>query len=319
MAGLAVNGVALPVLAGSLEVSKERVGSVTRNHRGNRVLDRRAIKRTFDFTLAAKSIDEANLYRVLVEGEGEHWTCNSSPYGDKGLQLTGTGAVVGGACLDPYGVAGGFQVAQTGAQTMIIPRVGPDQSAVARSSGATYGAIAARLGQTVVGWRGVGTAGTNAISAWRAFAWSRKAAEVPTVKREQVGALGASGAVQAYSGGETFSIASLPADALTVTMGGLSAGQAATFFSLWAFPWYFPQAQVDQLLAGFVSLLFPQPQLPGVMVASELFPDTQLLAAIGAGSASMVCHGEVSSTAARRVNAAGVATYLAMVGQLVEV
>lgn len=316
MATLAVNGVALPVLVDSLSLDHDPVGTATRNARGWRVNGRRRVVRTFSFALAPKPVDEAYLYRALLLGEGEHWT-GASAYGDKGLPLTGTGgtAVVAGACVDPYGIAGGMQMAN--AATLTLPQVGPDQSPVARpiNAGGTY--VAGKAGATLVGWRGVGTTGANACSAWRAFGWSWRRFEQPTVKREQLGALGASGAVQAYTGGETFSTSG---GALTVTEAGLAGGTAATFFSLWLLPWFFPQAQVDQLLAGLVSLWSPQPQLPGVFVqSSDLLPDTQLDSVTAAGEATLVCHGEVKSMKALRVGAGGVATYLGLQGQLEEV
>lgn len=314
MATLAINGVALPVLADSLSVDHDPVGNTTRNARGWRVMDRRRTFRTIQFTLAPKPVDEAMLYRALVLGEGEHWT-GASLYGDKGLPTTGSAAVQAGACVDPYGVAGGIQMANAG--TLILPQVGPDQTAVARpiNAGGTY--AAGKSGQTLVGWRGVGTTGANACSAWRAFGWSWRRFEVPTVKREQVGALGASGAVQAYSGGETFSTSG---GALTVTEAGLAGGTAASFFSLWLIPWFFPQAQVDQLLAGLVSLYSPQPQLPGLFVqSSDMYPDTQLDNVTAAGEATLVCHGTVKSMKATRVGVGGVATYLGLQGQLEEV
>jgi hypothetical protein len=220
--------------------------------------------------------------------------------------------------VDPYGIAGGFQCAQTGTQTMVLPVVGPDQSAVARAINAGGTKVAGKLGQTLIGWRGVGTAGTNACSGWRAFGWSWRAYETPTVKREQLGALGASGAVQAYTGGETFGSSG---GILTMTEGALSAGQAATFFSMWLLPWYFPQAQVDTLLAGLVSLLSPQPQLPGLFVQTDLLPDTQLDNVTAAGESTLVCHGDVESMAVKALNVGGAfsKTQLGLAGSLVEV
>jgi hypothetical protein len=316
MAQLSINGVPLPVLIESMGIDQEPVGSVARNARGWRVMDRRAIKRTLTFSLGPKPLDEAMMYRALIQGEGEHWTANSSVYGDKGLPLTGTGAIVAGACVDPYGVAGGFQMANAG--TMILPAVGPDQSAVARGINAGGTKVAGRLGQTLIGWRGVGTTGTNACSAWRAFGWSWRAFETPTVKREQLGALGASGAVGAYTGGETFGSS---AGILTTTMAGLAGGTAATLFSMWLLPWYFPQAQVDTLLAGLVSLLSPQPQLPGLFVQTDLLPDTQLDNVTAAGESTLVCHGEVKSMAVKGLSVGGAysKTQLGMAGSLVEV
>ncbi len=125
MATLAINGVALPVLVDSLSVDLDPVGNATRNARGWRVMDRRRTVRTIQFALAPRPLDEAMLYRALVLGEGEHWT-GASLYGDKGLPITGTAAVQSGACVDPYGVAGGIQMANAG--TLALPAVGFDQS-----------------------------------------------------------------------------------------------------------------------------------------------------------------------------------------------
>ncbi len=279
MSILSINGVALPVSIDSLELSFEPVGTEKRNQRGHRVLERRRSKWMFKFSLANLAHDEAMMFRSLLLGDGEFWNTLSSVYGAKGLPLTGTGAWTGAGGGNPINTNGVFRV--TAGQTMIIPGKFYDQSAVSS-------ATAALTGATVVGWRRDDAAGT-----FRIFGHSWRALEVggPFWSREKLGSLGASGAVQNYTGPESYSITG---GALTIIEPGV--GGPWSYSNLTVIPWFLPQAQLDQLLEGLALVTYTLPQLPRVYVTSTLLPTEQLRPSpVGLFQASLICHGMVES------------------------
>lgn len=270
MAALAVAGVELPVAAESLKMKLEEVGYSGRNTRGRRVMDRRRAKWTFEFELAPQSIDEAQMYRALLLGEGEFWSTLTDAYGAKGLQLTGSGAWTGAGGGNPLNTNGVFK-ATTG-QSMIVPGRLYTQADVSTAPGA------ALVGATLIGWRYDG-------SAYRIFGFSWRArATTVDVKREMIGSLGASGAPQNYTGTETMSVS---IGNLTITAPG--AGGPWSWSNMTLIPWFLPASLVDVLMKGLSTTLYTLPRLPRVYVTTDLLPNTQQLAT--GGQASLICHG----------------------------
>lgn len=273
MSALSIAGVDLPVATDSLSLELEQVGSRARNTRGHSVLERRATKWVFNFETSPVPLDEAMLYRSLINGDGEFWGMAASAYGSKGLAVTGTGSYSGGVG-NPYG---GGSWGMTGGQTMVIPTKLYTQSVVG-------GLSTGYLGATLAGWRY-----DSGGAAWRCFAWGMRASvTAPTVKREKLGALGSSGVTQNYTGTETFSHTG---GNLTVT-----APAGTWYFSnLLLLPWFLPQTQLDQLLEGLATVRKQLPMLPRVLVQSDLFSPEQLVEApYGSVQNSLICHGEVS-------------------------
>lgn len=274
MSALSVNGVALPVAIDSLKLSFEPVGSSRRNQRGYGVLERRRDKWVFEFTTSPISLDEAMMFRALILGDGEFWSTLTSVYGAKGLALSGTGAIAGGGG-NPINTNGVFRT--TVGQTLIVPGKFYDQSAVSTAQAALTGA-------TLVGWRY-----DEALTNHRLFGISWRALDsVVVTKREKIGNLGASGAVQNYTGAETFSVSG---GNLTITEPG--AGGPWRYSNLRVIPWFLPQAQVDALLEGMALVTYTQPRLPNVYVQSDLLPSDQLKATLGNVQSSIICNGMV--------------------------
>jgi hypothetical protein len=275
MSALAVMGVALPVRIDSLKASLEPVGSERRNQRGHQVLERRRAKWVFDFELSPCPLDEAQMYRSLILGEGEFWSMKTSAYGSKGLGLTGTGGWVGSGGFNPIATNGVFKL--TTGQTMIVPARLYSQSAL----GTAHAGV---TGSTFFGWRYDET-----LANYRVFGWSWRAyASGVTHKREKIGALGSSGAVQNYTGSETFSVSN---GNLTVTAPG--SGGPWRFSNMTVLPWFCPQAQVDQLLEGLAVTLFELPRLPNVYVTTDLLPTEQHASPAGTNQSSLICNGVV--------------------------
>lgn len=279
MSALAINGVPLPVAIDDLQLTFEDVGEEKRNQRGHRVLERRRSKWVFGFTLSRLALDEAMMLRSLILGDGEFWNTIASAYGAKGLPLTGTGAWSGTGGGNPHNGNGVFRL--TTGQTMVIPGKFYDQSAVSS-------AAAALTGATVVGWRRDDAAGT-----YRLFAHSWRALDVggPYWRREKLGALGASGAAQNYTGTETYS---LGGGALTIIAPGT--GGPWSYSNLTVYPWFLPVAQLDQLLDGQALTTYTLPQLPRVYVTSDMLPtEQQRVSPVGLFQASLICQGKVES------------------------
>lgn len=303
MAALSVCGVALPVRIDALKASLEAVGAVGRNVRGHRVLERRRNKWVFEFELTPVSLDEAQLFKALLLGEGEFWSLAASAYGAKGLAITGTGSWNSTASTNPFTSTGTWRL--TTGQTMVVPGRFYDQSALTA-------APAGQTGATAIGWRyDAGTA------SWRVFGWVWRAQDAaPHIKREKLGALGASGAAQAYTGSETFAVSG---GNLTVTAPG--AGGAWHFSNVLVLPWALAQAQLDTLLDGFASCTYQQPALPDVYVQTDLLPTDQLKATPGLVQASLICQGELEAFEVVPLVAGGVwsKTEVQLSGRLVEV
>lgn len=279
MPALAIAGVPLPVLIEDLRLSFELVGEEKRNQRGHRVLERRRSKWVFEFTLSNLALDEAMMFKALIEGSGEFWSTLTSAFGAKGLPLTGTGAWTGAGGGNPHNGNGVFRL--TAGQTMIVPGKFYDQSAVSS-------AAAALTGATMVGWRRDDAAGT-----YRVFGHSWRALEPggPFWSREKLGPLGASGAVQNYTGAETYSIAN---GALTIIAPG--AGGPWSYSNITVYPWFLPVAQLDQLLDGQALSTYTLPQLPRIYVTSDLLPtEQQRVPPVGIYQASLICHGKVEA------------------------
>ena len=299
---LAIEGVPLPVLAEQLSRSFESVGSSERNQRGHLLVDRRRKKMAFDFTLAPKTLDEAQLYAALILGEGDYWSMQSSAYSHLGSLVTGTGAWSGAGGGNPY-VTNGTWVATTG-QTMTLKGSFYDQSAVGFGNVADFGAAA-------VGWR---YDGTN----FRVFGWSWRTLDTTaTVKREALGTtgLGTLGTPQAYTGTETFGVSG---KALVVTAG------TGTFrySGIRVFPWYLKAAQLDLLISGRNVQQYMPPLLPRVYVQSDLFPvDNVKGAPVGVNDSAMVMVGDVVSMPVQPTMQGGAFTQTtqSLVGKLTEV
>lgn len=301
MSVLSICGVDLPVTVDSLRLSLEDIGTKARNTRGHRILERRRSKWSFEFTLSPKPLDEVLLYRSLILGDGEFWSTASSLYGSKGYALTGTGVWFSGN--NPFGTGGAFEL--NGAETMIVPWKFADQSAVGGLSSGIQGG-------TLAGWRYDAEAAT-----WRLFGWSWRASSSSLlVARQRVGALGSSGTVQAYSGGESFSN-----NGSTLTVTAEPAG-SWYFSNLLLLPVCLPQTQVDQLLAGLATVMSRLPMLPRVQVMSDLFSTGQLSAPPYTGTkATLICHGEVSELEVMPLMRGGAfsSTDAALTGTLIEV
>lgn len=277
MSALAINGVPLPVGIDKLKVSFESVGATRRNQRGHGVKENRRSKWVFGFETSPMSLDEAMMFKALVLGEGEFWSTLTSVYGSKGLGLTGTGAWLGTGGGNPINTNGVFR-ATTG-QTLIIPGKFYDQAAVHAT------APAALAGATLVGWRYDET-----LANYRLFGISWRALDAVVVsKREKLGALGASGAVQNYTGAETFSVAG---GNLTITHPGTGGGWR--YSNLLVLPWFLPVALVDALLEGLALTTYTLARLPNVYVTSDLLPTDQLESLPGLVQSSLICNGEVS-------------------------
>jgi hypothetical protein len=298
---LSVAGVQIPVGIDALKLTYETVGESSRNPRGFRSLDRRRTKTVLSFSLPPIPLDEAELYRLLVQGEGEFWGTQSI-YGAKGLGLTGTGALntVGGG--NPLATNGVWRL--TTGQTLVVPGRFYDQTSLTSAPGAAI------TGATLVGWRYDGSAYRLVGVSWRALD------AAPAIAREKLGPLGSSGVAQAYTGTETFATT---AGNLTITAPG--AGGPWSWSNLLVLPRYFPQAQVDALLDGFATVTSALPMLPRVYVQSDLLPTDQLKATPGLTQASLICHGEVDEFAVVSLsrNGAWSQTEAAMSGSLTEV
>lgn len=256
MAIVSVNGVPLPVAVDSATLSLESVGSeVARNASGFAVRDRRAVKHVLEFEVVPKSLDEAMLYRLLITGEGEFWSMLSSAYGAKGLAVTGTGARDSStANTNPSPVQTTGAWATTVGQTMVLE--------MPHSSQASVAAFVENPGEN--GGSLFGTVLSGGV--WRTFGWSWRANDTtPTVKRERVGALGSSGPAQTYTKTDSITVG---ATAVTVT-----GADATSYWSnmLWL-PRYFPSTQVDAVLAGYNLYGYAAPDLPRVLVHTDLFP-----------------------------------------------
>lgn len=303
MSLLSIAGVVLPVTVDSCKASLEAVGAVARNQRGHRLLERRRNKWVIEFDLSPCSIDEAQLYKALLLGEGEFWSCLSSAFGSKGLGLTGSGAMnlVGGG--NPLSTNGVWRM--TAGQTLVVPGRLYDQSALTT-------APAALTGATLIGWRYDGAAYRLVGISWRALDTA------PAVKREKLGALGSSGAAQAYTGTETFATSTSTGE-LTITAPG--AGGPWSWSNLVVYPWAFAQAQVDALLDGFAGVTYRLPDLPSVYVQSDLVaPTDQLKATPGLVQGSLVCQGELAEFAVEPLVIGGAwSTAVHVSGSLVEV
>lgn len=276
MSALTVNGVVLPVGIEDLKLTFEPVGSSRRNQRGHTVKTSIRNKWVFEFSLSPCPLDEAMLYKALICGEGEFWSTLTSVYGAKGLPLTGTGGWLGSGGGNPHNSNGVFRV--TTGQTMVVIGKLYDQAAAGSS-------IASRAGATLIGWRRDDAAGT-----YRLFGFSWRALETTvTHKREKLGALGSSGAVQTFTGTETLAVSG---GTLTLTAPG--AGGPWRYSNMTLIPWFLPQAQVDQLLEGQALTTYTLPQLPTVYVTSDLLPTEQQVASpVGLNQAQVLCTGEV--------------------------
>jgi hypothetical protein len=303
---LAIAGVPLPVLIDSMSVGGEMVGSVTRNQRGWRVLERRRQKLTFDFVLGPKTLDEAMMYRSLILGEGEFWNTLTSVYGAKGYALSGSGAWTGAGGGNPHNGNGVFRCDPT--ETMTLKGSFYDQTAISTASAALFGA-------TAIGWRR-----DDAALTYRAFGWSWRTYDTTaTVKREALGnlvGLGELGTPQAYTGNETFAVSSKN---LVVTAG---AGGPFSYSNIWVLPWYLKAAQIDVLLTGRNLAHYTLPLLPKVYVQSDLVPiDNQKISPTGLYDSSIICHGEVDSMAVQPTMQSGVfdKTTMGLGGRLIEV
>lgn len=277
MSALAINGVALPVSIDKLKVSFEHVGATRRNQRGHGVVERRRAKWVFGFETSPMSLDEAMMFRALVLGEGEFWSTLTSVYGAKGLALSGTGAWLGSGGGNPINTNGVFR-ATTG-QTLIVPGKFYDQSAVHAT------APAALAGATLVGWRWDET-----LANYRLFGVSWRALDTVVVsKREKLGALGASGAAQNYTGAETFAVSG---GNLTITEPGTGGGWR--YSNLLVLPWFLPAPLVDALLEGLALTTYTLARLPNVYVTTDLLPTDQLKATPGLVQSSVICNGELA-------------------------
>lgn len=318
MAILSIAGVAFPVLINSLGISGQSVGSTVRNQAGWTLMERRREKKLIEFSTGPKPLDEAQLYRMLVLGEGEFWNTQVDLYGSKGYALAGTGAInTADSNTNPltYVANGAWKCTTT--QTLVIPTSFYDQSALLPSAligAGTWTQGAAGAGWSLVGWRRDATAGN-----YRIFAMSgRRKDAAPTYARERIGNLGSSGAAQTFTGTETLSTSTT---ALTLTMPGT--GGPWYFSNLMVLPWFLPVAQLDQLMAGWALTDQALPALPRVLVQSDLFPsDQQSSFAFGLHYSSvLVCTGQVHAQPIQPATLAGTftKTLTALAASLTEV
>lgn len=303
MSALTVNGVVLPVAIDSLKVSLDPVGTSRRNQAGWNVLERRRSKWVIDFSLSSCPLDEAMMYRALILGEGEFWNTLTSAYGAKGLGLTGTGAWTNSGGGNPHNGNGVFRT--TTGQTMIVPGRLYSQSAISTAAAGITGA-------TLIGWRHDDTVGNDRLFgiSWRSFESG------VVTKREKIGGLGASGAVQNFTGAETFSVSN---GNLTITAPG--SGGPWRYSNMTLVPWFCPQAQVDQLLEGQALTLYTLPQLPNVYVTLDLLPTEQHKGApTGLFQSSLICNGQAQLEVSPSVrNGAFSTTEIVLSGTLTEV
>jgi hypothetical protein len=274
MGALVVNGVTFPVAIDSLKVGLESVGTKGRNTRGHALLERRRAKWRFEFDLSLCPLDEAQMYRALILGEGEYWSTVANAYGSKGLALSGTGAFNGAGGGNPISGNGVWRT--TTGQTLVVPGRLFDQAGVSPANSLLVGA-------TLIGWRYDG-------SAYRIFGFSWRAGDtVVATKREKLGSLGSSGAAQAYTGTETLATSN---GTLTITAPG--AGGPWSWSNMYLLPWFLGDSLVDTLMDGWASLNTRLPMLPRVLVMSDHLPDNQFKASPGASRNSIACIGEVS-------------------------
>jgi len=271
---ISVYGVELPVLIDSLNVEQTLVGTRQRNALGWNIEDRRRIKSALSFSLAPKPLDEAMLYKLLIEGAGEYWSMVTNAYGAKGYGITGSGAHTLGTGHNPY-VSNGVWQTEVG-ETMAVPWRQYSQTDVAGAGGS---GIAGHAGATLVGWRWSTT--------YSVFGWSWRINEgTPSVKREMAGALGSSGSPQAYTGSETFSNSG---GVLTMT----AAGATSEWCAMLVLPWYFGATQVDQLMTGHSLLREGSPALPRVHVMTDLLPTSQRISPTTGYNLPLICLGTV--------------------------
>jgi hypothetical protein len=306
MSALTINGVDLPVAIDSLTAGFEPVGTTGRNTRGHHLKERRRDKWVFEFDLSPAPLEEVLLYRSLILGDGEFWSTETNQWGAKGLGLTGTGAWIGSGGGNPLTGSGNGVFRLTTGQTMVVPGKLYDQSAVTAAAAGLSGA-------TLAAWRYDDT-----LAAYRIFAWSWRALDsVVTHKREKLGAIGASGAVQNFTGTETLAVSG---GNLTVTAPG--SGGPWRYSNLLLIPWFLPLAQVDQLLEGLALVRYQLPKLPRVYVQTDLLPVDQLKTApVGSVQSSIICHGEVESLRVTPLmrNGAFSTTECVLSGSLIEV
>lgn len=250
MGALHVMGVELPIVPDTLRVSFEGTGNARRNTAGWRVGDRRRPKQVFDFSLSPASLDETMLYRLLLQGEGEYWSMRTSAYGSKGLAVGGTGTYVNTGGGNPHFTNGVWR-ADTN-ETLTVEGNLYNQAPVGTGFGG-------RAGATLIGWR-FDEAGADyslfGIS-WRAQSTA------PAVKRECFGSLGNSSPPDDFTGTETFAVTSggSPSSSSLLTITTTGAGSWFGYSHLHLLPWFFPQAQVDQLLVGRSNVFYSPPEL----------------------------------------------------------
>lgn len=305
MAILSVFGVSFPVAVDGLSMGGELVGKRSRNAAGYALLERKREKIVLDFSLVSKPLDEAMLYRALLLGEGEFYNTLTN-YGSKGYQLSGTGTRTSAGGGNPNNGNGVFRC--NAGQTMTIIGWLYDAAAITTASSSLFGS-------TAIMWRRDDATGAYRVCG---FSW-RTYDTTATVKREALGTssgLGTLGTPQAFTGAETFAVASRN---LTITA---PVGGPYSYSNIMLIPRYMPAAQVDQLIVGRNLAQYTFPALPRVYVQSDLFPvDLQKPSPVGIYDSSLIMLGEVDAMPVVPAWEAGLYTQtrMALSGRLVEV
>lgn len=88
MSFLRVNGMAIPVKAGSVEVTRDYGGEFSRSFSGTPIVNETYNKRTIRGVTKQLQIDEAERIRKIIEGRGHLWPFDADTYSSKGLAAT---------------------------------------------------------------------------------------------------------------------------------------------------------------------------------------------------------------------------------------
>lgn len=253
---LAANGLELPILVDSLSCSIEEVGEAKRMEDGTLVVDRRAEKRVYDFSLSPLPAPAALFLRDVLLGRGEVWAFDSHVYGSRGTAVAGAG------------VLSAAQV-KFGAKSLKIAAGGDDASFPFPGTN----------GVTVVGW--------GYESSWllRVASFRAGTSGTPDFSAD-VTIAGAITSPSAWDGLWNFGGAS-PVVLQTF-------GADLYLDDVWVIPRAvegIPTATLEGWLAGIAGLALPKGPAPRLVVTGDLV-DPSVLAS---GTASLTARGEVTN------------------------
>lgn len=123
MPTLAVNGLTIPILVGSLKRSFEEVGESPRAFDGTIRTNRRYTKRVLEFDLPVLPQLDVLAWVALLRGDGHAWPFDSNLYSSKGLPAVNALATIGATAPVPKYGAG--RLSGGGGSTTCATALGP--------------------------------------------------------------------------------------------------------------------------------------------------------------------------------------------------